>query len=237
MISARRIGVSIETGPGRVTPETLPPRFEIAHSFAGLTITPEPRSARIRQLPLQGEQRDGHLWSNLKPRIIRRPASGQERVASGLRTGRAAGLTRCHAASRLSAPRNLRRRWQSRALRRTQPRPLPRAGGRDISRSFRPRSPCLDPTRCRIELRPSRGSSPGAFPGRRGLLPAVDQQLRALLRVVSARRASQPSDRRVADAAQKGAARNDPLARPRALATGTEPPPPGSLSRRRLHCT
>ena len=229
MMSARRIGISIETATGRITLETLIPRFEIAGSLAAPRIASEPSLARIPQLPL-GEQRDRHLWSDLKPGSISRRPAGQGRVASGLRTGRSVGLTRRHAASWLSAPRNLRRRWQGRALRRAQPRPLPRAGGRDISRSFRPRSSCLDPIRSGIQLRPSRGSSPGALPGRRGLLSLVYEQLRALLRVVSARRASQPSSGSVADAAKKGAAGDDRLDRGGALPNGTKAAS-GSLSR------
>jgi hypothetical protein len=133
MMSARRIGISIETVTARITLETLLPRFEIARSFAAPTIVSEPPSARIPRLPL-GEQRDRHLWSDLKPGSISRRPAGQGRVAFGLRTRRCVGLARCHTASWLSAPRNLRRRWQSRALRGTQPRALQRTGGRGISR-------------------------------------------------------------------------------------------------------
>ena len=129
----------------------------------------------LRQPVESGASRNDRSPRKARMSAIRRATQPQMRF--GRRAGTSAGFTRCHTAPRLSTPRNLRWQRQDRALRGTRTGPAQRAGGRDFSRSFRPRPRCLGQIRRATNLLSSRGDPSGALPGRRGPLPAVDEQL------------------------------------------------------------
>ena len=137
----------------------------------------------------------------------------RDRLTLGRKRRTSIGFTCHHAASWVFASRNIRRRWHGSALRGACERPAQGAGGGNLSYSFHCRPTRVDPIRCADTLRFSRGHSSGALPGRRAPLSVADQQLRALLRMVSARRESQLSGRSVVGAPWARAARDNPLDR------------------------
>ena len=94
----------------------------------------------------------------------------------------------CHAARRLCSPRYLRWRRSCRALPRTGARLARRPGRDSLDGTIHPRTRTSDAFRD-LAVQQCGGRSARAVSHRGGPIPRPDQQLRALLRMVRARRA------------------------------------------------
>ena len=132
----------------------------------------------------------------LKSRCAKSPSrrTSSERSTPRRRRGTRVGLTPRYTASGFCPPRYLRRLRQGRPLRRPRTWAPPGPGGRGFSRAFHSWTHSLGSTR-RRSLRLRGSDSASAVPDRREQLSSPQQQLRALLRVVSARRTSQRAGR------------------------------------------